>query len=605
MNLNELEQAIKHHNHLYWEENTPEISDSEYDKLIEELRKLDPENPLLCEIGSQKISGGKVIHRKPMLSLEKVYKREDLFKWVQNKARNPKEIFLIQPKYDGISAKYEYGILSSRGNSIEGSDYTSRLPLIEFEMSPEKKKEIHCSDRKYILGEIVIKDDDFSEFKKYKTKSGNPFKNSRNAVAGIMGCDDVEFYASQGLKVTLVDYDLISYEVFAKDFESDWDTIYERIKTLGYPMDGIVIKVKDPKYAESLGYTEHHPKSQIAFKFSNQSRISEIVDIEISQGKENISAVAIVKPVEFEGVTVQRVKIPVTKPVDRDLSCLVEGGIAIGDKIEIERSGDVIPNVVSIFPGKERQVIRLEKCPFCGSDLEINETNVRCKNEECFEKKLNKLMFSLESIGFLGIGKVMLRSIMKHTGIEDIGQFMRLSEIEIAASGIGDGNAFNIFREKERCRKNKKGCVLAALNVPSLGNAASKLLLERFSMDEILNDLTYTKLIGIKGIGEVIAKEINEGISANRERLKEIVSEFEFKEETSKEESRGTICFTGKVSKPRTEMEAIAKEKGLTPVDSVSKGLTILVVGEKAGSKLDKAKKLGIQIVSEKEFMEL
>lgn len=605
MNLNELEQTIKHHNHLYWEENAPEISDSEYDKLIEELRKLDPENPLLGKIGSQKISGNKVVHRKPMLSLEKVYKREDLFKWVQNKARNPEEIFLIQPKYDGISAKYEYGILSSRGNGIEGSDYTSRLPLIEFEMSPEKKKEIHCSDRKYILGEIVIKDDDFSEFKKYKTKSGNPFKNSRNAVAGIMGCDDVEFYASQGLKVTLVDYDLISYEVFAKDFELDWDTIYERIKLLGYPMDGIVIKVKDPKYAESLGYTEHHPKSQIAFKFSNQSRVSEIVDIEISQGKENLSAVAIVKPIEFEGVTVQRVKIPVTKPVDRDLPCLVEGGIAIGDTIEIERSGDVIPNVVSISPGKERKVIRLEKCPFCGAELEINETNVRCKNKECFEKKLNKLMFSLESIGFLGIGKVMLRSIMKRTGIEDIGQFMRLSEIEIAASGIGDGNASNIFREKERCRKNKKGFVLTALNVPSLGNAASKLLLERFSMDEILNDLTYEKLIGIKGVGEVMAKEINEGISANRERLKEVVSEFEFEEEVPKTESRGTICFTGKVSKPRTEMETIAKEKGFAPVDSVSKGLTILVVGEKAGSKLAKAQKLGIQIVSEKEFMEL
>ena len=604
MNLQHLESEIKRHNRLYWEEHNPEISDLEYDRLVELLRKIDPTNPLLSKIESPKVIGDKVIHRKPMLSLDKVYKREDLFKWIQNKARTPEEVFLIQPKYDGISAKYEYGILSSRGNGVEGSDYTSRLPLIDFEINPEKKKEIHRSNRKYLLGEIVIKDDDFTEFKKYKTKSGNPFKNSRNAVAGIMGCDDVEFYASQGLKVTLVDYDLISYEVFAKDFKSKWDEIYERIKSLGYPMDGIVIKIKDSEYAESLGYTEHHPKSQVAFKFSNQTRVSEIIDIEISQGKEVLSAIAVVKPVDFGGVTVQRVKIPVTKPVDRDLPCLIEAGIAIGDMIEIERSGDVIPNVVSITPGKERKVFRLEKCPFCGFELEVNETNVRCKNQECFEKELNKLMFSLESIGFLGVGKVMLRSIMKHTGIKDIGQFMTLSEAEFAASGVGNGNASNIFHEKERCRKNKRCSVLVALNVPSLGNSAAKLLLERFSVEEILSELTYEKLIGIRGIGEISAREIVAGISENRTRLKEIVSMFEFEDSVLKV-SRGTICFTGKVSKPRSEMESIARQKGFAPVDSVSKSLSVLVVGEKAGSKLEKAHKLGIQILSESEFFAL
>lgn len=605
MNIAELEKAIEHHNRLYWVENSPEISDIEYDKLVEELRNLDPNNSLLGIIGTQKISGNKVIHRKPMLSLDKIYKFEELFRWVKGKSRSPEEVFLIQPKYDGISAKYEYGILSSRGNGIEGNDYTSRLPLIDFDMPPEKKKENHNSDRKYLLGEIVIKNDDFANFKKYKTKSGNPFKNSRNAVAGIMGCDDVTFYSSQGLKVTFVDYDLISYEVPAKDFEICWNEVFERIKFLGYPMDGIVVKVKDPKYSESLGYTEHHPKSQVAFKFSNQTRVSKIVDIEISQGKENLSAIAIVKPVEFDGVTVQRVKIPVTKPVDRDLPCIIEGGIAIGDTIEIERSGDVIPNVVNISSGKNRKVFKLEKCPFCGSALVINDTNVRCENENCFDKKLNKLMFSLECIGFLGIGKVFLREVMRHTGIEDIGQFMELSEMEIADSGIGCGNAHNIFYEKERCRKNKRGSVLTALNVPSLGNSVSKLLLERFSVDEILNDLTYEKLIAIKGIGEVMAREICGGIAANRKRLKEIVSIFDFEEETKRPETKGTICFTGKMDKPRSEMEAIAKEKGFAPVDSVSKNLSMLVVGEKAGSKLKKAQKLGIKVISEQEFIEL
>lgn len=596
MNFFELEHEIERHNHLYWIENNPEISDAEYDRLVEYLKNIDPNNPLVHKIGITKIGGNKVLHRKPMLSLDKIYKTDDLFKWVKAKSRSQDEIFLIQPKYDGISAKFEDGILASRGNGVEGSDLSSRIPLIKMEKSK--------SDKKSVLGEIVIKNDDFNNFKNFRTKSGNPFKNARNAVAGIMGCDDVEFYAAQGLKVTLVDYDLVSYEIASKDFESKWKDVYDQIRSLGYPMDGIVIKVKDHVYAESLGYTEHHPKSQVAFKFANQTRISEIVDIEISQGKENLAAVAVVKPVEFDGVTVQRVKIPLTKPVDRDLPCLIENGIAIGDTIEIERSGDVIPNVVNIMQGSNRKIVELNKCPFCGAELEVNDTNVRCKNQNCFEKKLNKLMFSLDSIGFLGIGKVMLKSVMKFTGIEDLGQFMELSLDDLVSSGIGEGNARNIFNEKERCRKNKRGLVLTALNVPSLGNTASKLLLEHFKMDEILNDLTYDKLIAIKGIGEIMAREIAQGIIFNRDRLKEIVNMFEFEDEV-KSDSRGTICFTGKVSKPRSEMEKLAKEKGFTPVDSVSKSLSILVAGEKAGSKLEKAKKLGIKIISEQEFIEL
>lgn len=597
MNLQHLESEIKRHNRLYWEEHNPEISDTEYDQLVEQLREIDPANPLLNRIESPKVIGDKVIHREPMLSLDKIYKEDELFKWIQTKARTPEEIFLVQPKYDGISAKFEYGVLASRGNGIEGSNLTSRLPLIEF----VTEKTEYAS----ILGELVIPNEKFEKtFSKYQTKSGVQFKNPRNAVAGIMGCDDVEFYSKQGLKIQLIDYDKHSWQVTAKEFVRNWKRIFDSIRELDYPMDGIVIKIADKEYSKQLGATEHHPRSQVAFKFSNQTRVSEIVDIEISQGKEVLSAIAVVKPVDFGGVTVQRVKIPVTKPVDRDLPCLVEGGIAIGDTIEIERSGDVIPNVVSITPGKVRKVFCLGKCPFCGAELEVNETNVRCKNPDCFEKKLNKLMFSLESIGFLGIGKVMLRSIMESTGIEDIGHFMALTEAEIAASGIGSGNASNIFKEKERCKKNKRSSVLVALNVPSLGNTASKLLLERFSVEEILSDLTYEKLISIRGIGEVSAKEIQEGISANRTRLKEIVSMFEF-EDSMPKASRGTICFTGKVSKPRSEMEAIARQKGFEPVDSVSKSLSVLVVGEKAGSKLEKAQKLGIRILSESEFLAL
>ena len=603
MNIELLENEIRKHNRLYWEENSPEISDVEYDKLIEQLKELDPNNSLVKSVESSKIIGDKVIHKKPMLSLDKVYKTEDLFKWVKNKSRTPEEVFYIQPKFDGISAKLENGILSTRGNGIEGQNITSRLPLIDIELDGD----LEGNMPETLLGEIVIRDSKFKDFGKYKTKSGNLFKNSRNAVAGIMGCDDVAFYSSQGLKVTLVDYNKFTMICFCKNFAKHWNSIFEHFQKMDYPMDGLVVKLADEEYAESLGCTEHHPKSQIAFKFSNQVRESTIIDVEISQGKENLSAIAIVEPVDFDGVTVQRVKIPVTKPVDRDLPCIVEGGIAIGDKISIERSGDVIPTAVRIVPGERvRKIVELNKCPFCGSELEILPTAVRCANAFCFEKKVNKVMFSLETLGVLGIGKVILRKIMNFTMIRDFGDLFDLSLENLELTGIGSGNARNLYAEFCRCKKeNKAELVLAALNVPSLGISAAKLLLKNFSIEKILTDLDYYDLINIKGLGEITSREIAEGIEDRRERLKDLVAMITIKQEEVAGESKGTICFTGKVSKPRSEMETIARSKGFTPVDSVLKNLTYLVCGEKAGSKLDKAKKLGVSVISEEDFMNL
>ncbi len=514
------------------------------------------------------------------------------------KARSHSEKFLVQPKYDGISAEYEGGVLASRGDGYVGGNLTSRLPLIEF--VTEKR------DFGFLLGELVVPNRWFeTRFPRYRTKSGSPFKNPRNTVAGVMGCDDVDFYLSQGVRIQLVDYDRYSWIVTAADFEESWPELVRQIRRLDYPMDGIVVKLADTDYAKSLGATEHHPRGQIAFKFSNQTRVSEITNIEITQGKEVLSAVAVVKPIDFDGVTVRRVKIPVTRPADRDLPCLIDGGIAIGDTIEIERSGDVVPNVVSVVRGDSRRLLRLEKCPFCGAELEIRPTSVRCVNADCFEKRLNRLLFSLETLGFLGVGKSILSSIMKQGGVRDIVDFFSLTPEKLEEIGITPGIARNIIGEITRLRKNTRTSVLTALNVPSLGVAASKLLLERFSMEEILTGLTSDRLTAIRGIGEITAREIVDGIASDRARLLKTVSLFEFEDDGGTPPSRGAVCFTGKVSRTRPEMEAVARAKGFIPVDGVSRNLSILVVGENAGSKLARAERLGVRIVDEEEFMRL
>ena len=600
--ISRLEGIIRRANMAYWGQGDSEISDTEYDRYVERLKALDPNNALVTAVNAPKVQGDKVIHERPMLSLDKIYDTASLFKWVADKARTPDEEFLIQPKYDGISARLEGGVLATRGDGHEGTDITSRLPLVR----------VRSTKRDGILGELVINTKEFKEvFPSYQTKSGQPFKNPRNAVAGIMGCDDVAFYARQGLKVELVDYDNFSYRVKASEFQAEWPKAYEAITGLYFPMDGIVVKLADPSYSAGLGCTEHHPRGQVAFKFANKTRTTRILDIEFSQGKESISAVAVCEPVEFEGVTVSRVRIPMTKPLDRDLPWVMGGGIGIGDTIEIERSGDVIPTPVSITPAADHRVVTLEKCPWCGGEIEVGDTAVRCKNPDCQEKALRKLAFSLDSVGFIGIGEAMLRAIMQHTGAADLCDFMRLTQPQIEASGVGPGNAANIYAEKERCRREATPAqILTALNCPRLGTTVSKKLLERYSLAQVIEE-TPAELENVDGIGGVIAASIAEGMQKSRARYMETVREFTaidpYQAAVVKfaPAVRGTVCFTGKVSRPRSEMERIAEEKGFHAVDSVGKGLAYLVCGEKAGSKLAKAQKLGIPVITEEQFYAL
>lgn len=602
MTIGELEERIREADKAYWVDNSPKISDEEYDSLVEELKRLDPSNALVVKVNSESICGEKVVHKRPMLSLDKVYSLEELMSWVSSRARSKDEVLLIQPKYDGISGKWENSTLVTRGDGKEGTNITSRLPIVDMETSKK--------DPSYVLGEILIKNSDFkNKFPSFQSKSGRPFKNQRNGVAGIMGCDDVDFYARQGLKVTLVDYDLHSFETTAEELPSKWENLKDEIQKLDYPMDGIVIRLKDSAYADSLGATEHHPRGAVAFKFANRTRKSKIVGIEITQGKENLSAVAQVEPVEFDGVTVSNVKIPMTKPVDRSyLPCVILGEIAIGDNIEIERSGDVIPNVVSITPGESRSVFTLEKCPFCGGDLKITSTSVSCLNPDCFEKKMRKLDFAISNMGFVGIGRTNLKKIMVSTGIQDIGDFMDLSLEDLERTGIGPGNSENIFNEKERCREEASPeRVLACLNIPSLGNTIARELLKRFTLEKISEGFDVEELIGVDGIGGITARDLSFHLKKNSQRTKEILSKFSFKEKKEVKDAKGTICFTGKSSFTRSEMENKAREKGYIPVGAVTKELTILVCADPSStsSKTQKAKKLGVRTMSEQEFFSL
>lgn len=620
MNKIELENAIRHHNELYWNGKETEISDVDYDKLVEELRRIDPENELITEIVCENTNAEKLIkHSKPMLSLDKIYSKENLVKWVKKNSRNGKEEILIQPKYDGMSGFLENGTLSSRGNGEYGQDYTDKLKLIEFDT--DKVIDVKTTS---LLGEIVISNNDFNTiYKNIKAKSGIPFKNQRNGIAGILGTDDTDFYYNQGAKITFIDYDKNSWNTTCENFEKDWDSICEQIVTTSkYPLDGIVIKIADKEYAESLGYTSHHPKSQVAFKFTNQTAISKLIDIEWSMGKKILSAIGIIEPVEISGITIKRVKLPLTKPVNTGVNtCLIDGSLQIGDTVVIERAGDIIPHMLSSTPGENRKRVEISECPFCGSPLFINDTFIQCADTEggCIETYIQELHSSIITLGFKNVGESYIRSLVNDNNIKvrNIADLFELTSDMLTLKEYGTRKKEILFEEIEKAKKSvTKAQVLASLNMYNIGKTIAKLLTDNFDWNELIEGkITYNQFISIQGIGNTVADTLVSGLGyeCGKAKLKTNILQrmtniCTFKEEVKEDNSnKQTICFTGKMEYKRSEMEKIAVEKGFIPMDHVDKNLNILVCADpnSGSSKLQKASKLGIKIISVTDFFNM
>ena len=502
------------------------------------------------------------------------------------------------PKYDGLSGKFENGVLSSRGDGIYGQDYTDRLPLIKWLVKSKKKS---------LLGEMLITNDDFKNFKNVKSKSGIEFKNQRNAAAGIIGCDDVKFYLDQNVKLTFIDYDYISYELSYQNFNrANWEDVIEKIQKLPYPMDGIVIKLKDENYFNELGFTEHSPRGSIAFKYSNPCNWTKLIGVTWTMGKEQLACVGQVEPIEINGSTIRNVKLQITKPLSNDVPYILNNSIGIMDKVLIERAGDIIPHVVKALPGVDRIQISIPDCPFCKSKLKVNSSSVICENPNCPEKLIQQLYFSMITLGFKNVGEVYARTLFEKLNIRDVYDLMTVEKEQLKLDKSFGNKMVDIFmNEQEAAKKVSFTKFLTAMKIPKLGSNVAKLLEKNYSKEDILNaNFSYEKLISINGIGPIVARSIIENI--NSVHLKKCASLFEFSnEEDVNNENQIEICFTGKMEYSRSEMENIARKNNMIPVSSVGKNTKILVCADpnSNSSKMKNARKLGCKIISDKEFL--
>ena len=597
MSLQELVQLIEYHNQRYWELGEPEISDDDYDRLMVELRSRDPNHPLLHWVGTQRTAsaGGKVKLAKPMLSLDKAYSLEEVVEWAQKYIRSKDELLLAQPKYDGISANFDGTILATRGDGEIGEDISDKLPLIELE-APNYTGQLNRPAR----GEIVIRKDDFANlYSHIYKKGGGVYKNSRNAVAGIMGLKDISDMIRQHAKLTLADYSLVSFKIKFSELSGRFAEIIETVEALPYPTDGVVFKLADTAYSESLGATSHHPRGQIAFKFSGIRRKTKLLAVEWSFGKNALTPVAELDPVEIGGVTIKRATL-------HNAQNIIDMDIQIHDEVTVERAGDVIPYIVSREPGEERINAMITNCPGCGSTLVRRGPELCCVNPECFETNLQKLTAAVKNFGIEQLGEPTIRKMMLSLGVKKLSDIFKLTQNQLLKlDNFAEKSAANLYREIDTAKHVADYQFLAALNIPNIGLDIAKILLKHFKLEE-LSTLSEDELLNVPGIGEKRAKAIVEVLHSEAQEINDLLATVEVsKTAQNSSTTRPTICFTGKMPEKRSFYENLAAEHGYEAVDSVSQSLSLLVTADISSnsSKTGKAKKLGIPIVELQDFL--
>ena len=602
MEIEELSSKIEEYNNQYWNEQYSEISDSEYDQLFDELKTKDPTHKLINAVETNIFNGDKINHSSPMLSLNKVFKYADIRNWMKKVARNINEEFTISPKLDGISARYykDHNILATRGDGYIGENITDKLDILKI-VGKDLNKNI-------INGEIIVEQEVFNKCKLTRS-NGEKYSTPRNLAAGIMNSKDISKYIDV-IKLKFIDHKYITFNVKYKDFtEEYWDNMLneiDRVK-IRYPLDGIVIEIKDPNYLISLGVTSHHPRGKIAYKFENNYAFSKIKEIVFQSGKRKLTPVAKIEKVTINNVNIEYVTL-------HNAKVLIDNDIKIGDVVKVVRSGDVIPYIAGFYPGEERTPIVLNECPYCESDLVYKEPELYCSNENCNGTSNKRLYESIRILGIDGVGETSVEKFIEFLGIKTVADFLRLDRDSISElDDFGLKSASNIIHSIHDIKKGVEDYkVLACLNIPSIGKTLSKKILEEYTLEELLTNTEY-ELEQIEGIGETRAEQIVKEITKHRNLLKELTDLLKIIQTKQNKNNKSsniikeckTICFSGSFPNKKDYYKNMAILAGFDVVDTVTKKLNYLVTAGARTSKVNNAMKNGVTILNLEEFLKL
>ncbi|KAA0009189.1 MAG: NAD-dependent DNA ligase LigA [Thermoplasmata archaeon] len=655
--IEELRKLIRHHDYLYYVLNKPEISDAEYDKLMLELRKLEEAYPDLVTPDSptQRVGGfpaeefKTVTHMKPMLSLDSAFTEEEIKKFderIKRELGDESIEYVAEPKLDGLSVElvYENGVFvrgSTRGDGINGEDVTENLKTIR--AVPLRLRESKTiPTRLAVRGEVIMHINDFERLNKQLIERGEePLANPRNAAAGSLRRLDPRETAERPLDIFF--YEILFIE--GVDIETQWDGLKhlkewglkvnhlikkcddiddaikyhkemaEKREELSYEIDGVVIKVNRLDYQEKLGIKARSPRWAIAYKFPPREEETEIVDIVVQVGRTGtLTPVALLKPVDVTGVTVSRATLHNQDFID-------QMDVRIGDKVKVARAGDVIPEVVKVLKdkrtGREKKFHIPSKCPVCGSKVVKEGAFYRCTRGLACIAQLKRSITHYASKGAMdieGLGKKNVDLLV------DSGLIKRVSDLYVLKKEdllklprFAEKSADNLLKGIEKSKERSLARFIYALGIPNVGEHMARVLAEHFKTLDALMNASRESLLEIREVGPETADSI---VSFFREKINreeiERMKKFGVKATVAKvEEKKGILSgkvfvFTGALqSFSREEAKRLVEELGGRAASSVSKNVDFVVVGENPGSKYDKAKKLGLKIIDEKEFKKM
>lgn len=664
-----LRNVLRFHEYRYYILNDPLVSDYEYDQLFKALEKIEAVNPKLLtgDSPTQRVAKGltkafpTVQHLVPMLSLDNSYNSDDLVDF-DRKAREAtgknKIEYCVEPKFDGgsLSLIYEDDMLvrgATRGNGVEGDDVTVNIRQIR-SIPLSAKFSDYGLQQIEIRGEVLINKVNFAKYNQQMIEQGfAPLANARNAAAGTLRIKDPEEVRKRNLEVFVYN---ISFYTKTKKAGDKWEILQthsgslEMLWNLGfrspkkemkvfkgieavinycaefeakrddlpYEIDGMVIKVNDVDLQDQLGMTSHHPRWAIAYKFKARQATSKLLNVEYQVGRTgSITPVAKIQPVHIGGVTVTSISL-----FNEDV--IKEKDLKIGDTVLVERAGDVIPYIVKsmaeLRTGNEKKISFPKACPVCDSKLfkEEGEAAWRCNNIECPAQVVERIIHfvSKDAMDIRGLGEANVRKFYELGLLKDVPgiyklDFKKIGELE----GFGQRSIDNLQTAIENSKKQPLHRLIFGLGIRFIGETSAKTLAH--AVDHLLDfrkfsleDLQNLEDVGPKVAGSVHHFFSNKENIAMLEELEKIG--LQLKNEKKQHVVDGnligqTFLFTGTLpTLKRSEAEAMAEANGGQILAGVSAKLNYLVVGEDAGSKLDKAKKLNtIKIISEDEFLKL
>ena len=658
--IEKLREEINYHNYRYYVLDSPLISDEDYDALVHELKELEEKYPeaITPDSPTQRVGAPPsekfrtVRHHVPMLSLDDAFSPGEIEEFdnrVKKFLGTSQEIeYTLEPKMDGLAVElvYEKGIFvlgSTRGDGYNGEDVTNNLRTIPSIPLRLLSRDEPVPELLEARGEVYMEKEAFKKLNEQRKKEGLPvFANPRNAAAGSLRQLDPAITASRPLQIFLYGVGRTRGRQFATQWEilqtfKKWGlrvnplikkvtgikkaiAFHEHLQKirpeLNYEIDGMVIKVNEIALQERLGAKAKSPRWAIAFKFEAAQSITRIKDIILSVGRTGaVTPVAVMEPVRIGGVTVSRATLHNQDEIKRK-------DIRIGDWVIVRRAGDVIPEVVRPLKerrtGEEKPFVMPRYCPVCGSKLvrKPGEAIYRCPNPDCFPRLAKRIahFVSKGAMDIEGLGPRVVEQLITAGIIRDIPDLYFIKKEDLLSlEGFAEKSAENLLAAIENSKRVSLARFLYAIGIRHVGEVTAQLLASRFKTLSRLMNITRDELERIEGIGPEVATSISQWFAEekNRRLIQRLLDAGIIIEDQETEEKElplqgKSFVFTGSLSHfKREDAKKIVTALGGKVLSTVGKKTDYVVVGENPGSKLEKAKKLGVQIITEEEFMKL